>query len=489
MVISKVYHGGSPLKSYYSFFSSGSGTGDELVKVSAADVAADYLDGKLVAGTNVTITLLNPGGVETLEIAAASGVADEKVKVTGTDTTEGFLFNKIAVSELTITILNPGGNEIMLISQINIGKIFASSTDTGSLGFLDDKLAAGTGVVLTLLNPGGSEEVEVNVPDTGKVLVTAGDTDIDYLKNSVEDGEGILVVVTNPGGAEKLDIRSLGQSNVSSLDTTIAYLEDKLIAQSPIVVTKLNPAGNEQIEISADGTVDQLVKVSALDTTANYLFDKAVAGDGTTTEVLNPSGDEALRINATGEVRCTAADTDYQYLLASLAAGSNITLTLLNPGGNETVEIESSGGSGSERHTIIFSSFSSMAVGTLIEGPQSGSWTAVGQGYYTGKNVLLRELNALVNAYNSFSVGSVAFELRRVPADQVAVVTGASGVAVNSVSVPLLNAGGSQRFYPGASNTGLSDIIPTGSLIFCRCSFFDASSVNGVTLQVILEDQ
>lgn len=47
---------------------------DEKAKVSANDTTAGYLNGKLVAGTNVTLTENNDGGNETLTIAAAGDV-------------------------------------------------------------------------------------------------------------------------------------------------------------------------------------------------------------------------------------------------------------------------------------------------------------------------------------------------------------------------------------------------------------------------------
>lgn len=51
-----------------------SGT-DEKAKVSSNDTTAGYLDGKLVAGSNITLTQNNDGGDETLTIAS-SGVSD-----------------------------------------------------------------------------------------------------------------------------------------------------------------------------------------------------------------------------------------------------------------------------------------------------------------------------------------------------------------------------------------------------------------------------
>lgn len=47
---------------------------DQLVKVSSNDTTAGYLEGKLVAGSNITLTTNYDGGNETLTIAAAGGV-------------------------------------------------------------------------------------------------------------------------------------------------------------------------------------------------------------------------------------------------------------------------------------------------------------------------------------------------------------------------------------------------------------------------------
>jgi len=50
---------------------------DELVKVSSNDTLADFLKNKLVAGANITITELNDGGNETLEIKVTTLAADD----------------------------------------------------------------------------------------------------------------------------------------------------------------------------------------------------------------------------------------------------------------------------------------------------------------------------------------------------------------------------------------------------------------------------
>jgi len=51
----------------------GLGIKDEKAKISATDTTTDYLEEKIVAGSNITINVLNSGGDEQLEIVAAAG--------------------------------------------------------------------------------------------------------------------------------------------------------------------------------------------------------------------------------------------------------------------------------------------------------------------------------------------------------------------------------------------------------------------------------
>lgn len=75
---------GSP-KRLFSF-DAGSGGGD-TVKVTGADALAEYLDDKLNAGGGISLTVLNPGGTEQLQVAATnaplSGIVPPHGAVTG----------------------------------------------------------------------------------------------------------------------------------------------------------------------------------------------------------------------------------------------------------------------------------------------------------------------------------------------------------------------------------------------------------------------
>jgi len=102
---------------------------DIRVKVSGNDLSNGYLAEKVVAGTNITVTELNDGGVETLEISASGGTTDEKVKVSANDTTPGYLSDKLigTTNKITLTELNDGADEDL---QIKIGSdIFDKTVD------------------------------------------------------------------------------------------------------------------------------------------------------------------------------------------------------------------------------------------------------------------------------------------------------------------------------------------------------------------------
>lgn len=90
---------------------------DEKAKVSSNDTTAGYLNGKLVAGSNVTLVENNNGGNETLTINANFTDADDKVKVSAGDTTPAFLDTKlVAGSNITLTKGNAGGNETYTVA-------------------------------------------------------------------------------------------------------------------------------------------------------------------------------------------------------------------------------------------------------------------------------------------------------------------------------------------------------------------------------------
>lgn len=104
-------------------------------------------------------------------LLAGGGGTDEKVKISATDTSAGFLGDKIVAGDgIGLGIVNGGGSEQLLIAATD-EQVLVSLNDTDN-GYLATKLAAGDNVTLTVLNPGAAEQLQVSVPGS---LVKSGD--------------------------------------------------------------------------------------------------------------------------------------------------------------------------------------------------------------------------------------------------------------------------------------------------------------------------
>lgn len=110
---------------------------DELVKVTANDTTAGFLLAKVVAGTGITLTELNDGGDEDLEIAVTGGTTGSwellETQVITTDATvdfTGFIdaaFNNYILVGSNVTFTGGSGTDVHLLTSTDGG----SSYDTG----------------------------------------------------------------------------------------------------------------------------------------------------------------------------------------------------------------------------------------------------------------------------------------------------------------------------------------------------------------------
>ena len=97
----------------------GPGVNPAQVKVSSADTTADYLENKLTAGSGITLTKLNPG-------------ADEEIEIAGFDTsiyTDNGTIGSGRVATLTDTLTWTGGQEIRIVNS----RIFKEVTQASDL--------------------------------------------------------------------------------------------------------------------------------------------------------------------------------------------------------------------------------------------------------------------------------------------------------------------------------------------------------------------
>ena len=92
---------------------------DEKVKASSTDTTANYLENKLTAGSGITLTKLNPG-------------ADEEIEIAGFDTsiyTDNGTIGSGRVATLTDTLTWTGGQEIRIVNS----RIFKEVTQASDL--------------------------------------------------------------------------------------------------------------------------------------------------------------------------------------------------------------------------------------------------------------------------------------------------------------------------------------------------------------------
>jgi len=113
---------------------SGGGGTDDKVRISATDTTNDYLGAKIVAGDNITLTTLNPGANETIEVSSAASAeniyrggfwwsllnkVDENILADNLNRTQIYLDGSGTVTKIQIRIddigTNPNGVAINFI--------------------------------------------------------------------------------------------------------------------------------------------------------------------------------------------------------------------------------------------------------------------------------------------------------------------------------------------------------------------------------------
>jgi hypothetical protein len=93
---------------------------DEKVKVSSADTTADYLENKLTAGSGITLTKLNPGADEEIEITSTGG-SDTSIY------TDDGTIGSGRVASITDTLTWTGGQEIRIVNGRTIKEVTQAS--------------------------------------------------------------------------------------------------------------------------------------------------------------------------------------------------------------------------------------------------------------------------------------------------------------------------------------------------------------------------
>lgn len=311
----------------------GGGTGtDELVKVSSNDSVAGLLNGKLVAGSNITLVENNDGGNETFTINAVGGVAGEvnsgvslggeaiysgKVGVDlqfkGIVAGTGITFTPSATS-ITIN----GSGEANSGSNLGTGAVLFAGKTGVNLQF--KSLIAGDNVFLDV----APNAITINALDTGEVNTAS----------NLGAGEGIFASklvndlrFKSLVGGTNVNLVSDGNTiTINSTDTGEVNTASNLGAGANVFASKVGV--DFRFKTLIGGT-----NVSLVQGADTITINATGSGIGEVNTASNQGGGEELFIQKTG------VDLEFK----TIVAGSNITLT---PGAN-TLTIASSGGGSS----------------------------------------------------------------------------------------------------------------------------------------------
>lgn len=243
------------------------------VKVSPQDTTSGYLEQKIVAGTNVTITKQNVGGNERLCVNAS--FTESLLTFTSTDNT--ILITPLLLNRnLGVKLSTDAGNGITktatgLFAPLDSYKVKTTIDDT-TPEFLLAKLVAGSNITLTKTVTSGIEKITIAATASGGIstvhtlpslsILLSGNGSLStpitasiklssniYNAASFDTSDGSLLVLPSDKFVK-----------VSLQDTNASYLENKIVAGTGITRTKLNGGGNESLEFSLDTSFNGLIR-------------------------------------------------------------------------------------------------------------------------------------------------------------------------------------------------------------------------------------
>ena len=217
--------------------------GDELVKISANDTTAGYLNGKLVTGTYTTLTENNDGSNETLTV----DVDPSTIQIE--DLGNVSVGSPISAGDILVFAGSP--NEWQNVPQSsfdqNIWETISSDSGSTSANTTTDTLTIAGGTAVNTSVSGDTLTVdvvvsEINLGDLGDVIYTGSPQPV--------DGDVLIYRSGSPSGWFNEPSTSTDQLlRITSADTTSSYLNTKLLVDGPLTKTINNPSANETLTI------------------------------------------------------------------------------------------------------------------------------------------------------------------------------------------------------------------------------------------------
>lgn len=253
---------------------------DHLVNASVTDTTPGTLIDKFVAGTNITLTLNNPGGNETITIDATPGAASyyQTIENSGVPVTQQTVLNLTNL----LTATDVAGKTQLTVNQANL----THNAIGGTLGVAKGGTNITSYTIGDLIYASGtttlSKLADVAV---GNVLLSGG-VGVAPAYGKVDLTVHVTGVLPTANGGDAFTVKATGA------DTTPSDLDDKIeivSSDSSVTVTKTiqNPAGNEKISYDLStlisGLSEQLLGGNDAPTTngsTNYVQSVTSATDG-----------------------------------------------------------------------------------------------------------------------------------------------------------------------------------------------------------------
>jgi hypothetical protein len=200
-------------------FPGGGGT-DEKAKVSANDTTAGFLNGKLVAGTNITLTENNNGGDETLTIAAAGGV-------TGFTASDNTASPNNTVNAARLLVNSGSTNADAVVQPKGAGALLAQLPDGAATGG----------------NKRGASAVDLQTLRTTNTQVASG------IRSVIIGGQNNTASGTNAV--------AIGRSNSVSAEDALAIGSSNTISGPGIMIGNSNACFAEAIAMGWSNNMDR----------------------------------------------------------------------------------------------------------------------------------------------------------------------------------------------------------------------------------------
>jgi len=249
------------------------GSQNGKILVDGADTTYEYLATKLVAGSGITLTVLNPGGNETLEIASIGSTYYSVVQEDGVSVTQRPRLNFVNYFSVSDNAGNTSSDIDLNISAIEASLDLANIGGQINLATQVTGLLSSTNIDITdlesnlnLSNIAGSIDLSTQVTGTlgvANIDVVGIANDATFLATLIPNlDENVKVAVdgvtvTGDGTTANPLVAVVSSDNftvkATSADTTPSYLDNKINIHSTdgsVTVTKTitNPAGNEVVD-------------------------------------------------------------------------------------------------------------------------------------------------------------------------------------------------------------------------------------------------